>query len=59
MQEIHKVQNFLGVGNMFVASPQTSKIHTKTIEESLENYAEVAAELRGSSLEWMLTREVP
>lgn len=59
MQEIYKVHDFLGLGRMTVPSPEISKIHTLPVQETLANYEEVAAELRGTQLEWMLTKDVP
>lgn len=58
LQELDRIQNFLGLDQMHLKST-LPKIHTMSVEESLANYEEVAAELRGTSLEWMLTQEVP
>lgn len=56
VQVLQELQVFLGVPVARLHSKQV-KIHTRPLNESIENYDEVAKKLQGTPLEFVLSPE--
>lgn len=57
-QVFEDVQRFLGVDSAPLKT-KLEKIHTKTIQETIDNFEGIAMELAGTPSAWMLFKEKP
>lgn len=55
--QLQRIADWLGTDCHFDHEPKFVKQTTRPLHEMIENYAEVAKKLKGTSFEWMLTQD--